>query len=361
MRRDTSDFRTEFTVPETGNSTDREYVVRVGWPEFYSKAILMPEGSDVATVTKAAKEAVGDCRWARDRGCWPAFSWEEDRFLAPNEPAPQTFIVGPSQALIERQGGTVGYHAAQEAMRKSNASAAEVAAALGRGSPDGSQGNIWTLFDARQRALRQGAIHVLDEASERKLQDLLAGKSVPTGRIVEVTQRMPDGSIRTQRHAEFGQIDKVSYSPTPVIGSEILGATVLSANERVDLRAGGTVEGATYELTPEGAAVIEAFVQSVPLTQEAVSAGGDALERQFDADPDRYLRAVPGLSKRDVVASFEEPLDAAPDPVEDLQAQAVRRVIEANRLLGQAVAVLGPAAVDLMMHHLAAPDLEEAA
>ncbi|TXN56580.1 hypothetical protein [Methylobacterium sp. WL2] len=57
-----------------------------------------------------------------------------------------------------------------------------------------------------------------DDASLRKLQDLLAGKAVPTGRIVEVTYRVPDGSTEKQRHAEFGQIDRVSYDPAPVTG-----------------------------------------------------------------------------------------------------------------------------------------------
>lgn len=76
-----------------------------------------------------------------------------------------------------------------------------------------------------------GRVVVLDEAGERKLQDLLSGKSVPTGRIVEVTYRLPDGSTHTQRHAEFGSLDKVSYDPPPVVGSEIAGATVLKATE----------------------------------------------------------------------------------------------------------------------------------
>lgn len=131
--------------------------------------------------------------------------------------------------------------------------------------------------------------------------------------------------------------------------------------EIVPVQKAPLVEGATYELTPEGSAAIEAFVQSVPLSQEAISAGGAALEREFDAKPDRYIRAVPGLSERDVVASFEEPLDAVPDEIADQRAEAVRRVIQANRLLAEAVAVLGPEAVALMMHNLAAPDLTEAA
>jgi len=78
-----------------------------------------------------------------------------------------------------------------------------------------------------------GRVVVLDEAGERKLQDLLAGKIVPTGRIIEVTYGNPDGTTRTQRHAEFGSLDKVSYDPPPVVGSEISGATVLKATETV--------------------------------------------------------------------------------------------------------------------------------
>ncbi|MCJ2043162.1 hypothetical protein MKK58_01150 [Methylobacterium sp. J-078] len=83
------------------------------------------------------------------------------------------------------------------------------------------------------RKPQAGRVVVLDEAGERKLKDLLAGKIVPTGRLVEVTYRMPDGSTRTQRHAEFGSLDKVSYDPPPVVGSEIAGATVLKATETV--------------------------------------------------------------------------------------------------------------------------------
>ncbi|MCJ2078116.1 hypothetical protein MKK68_21125 [Methylobacterium sp. E-016] len=97
-----------------------------------------------------------------------------------------------------------------------------------------------------------------------------------------------------------------------------------------------------YALTPKAEAAIQAFVESVPLTQSAVSAGSDALEREIDY-------------------SFAEPLDAIPDEVSDLRTQAVRDVIAANRLLAQAVEVLGPEAVDLMMHHIAPPDLEAAA
>lgn len=85
------------------------------------------------------------------------------------------------------------------------------------------------------------SVVVLDEAGERKLQDLLAGKSVPTGRIVEVTYRMRDGSTRTQRHAEFGAIDKVSYDPVPQVGAKIAGATVLRATQtprKLEPRAG---------------------------------------------------------------------------------------------------------------------------
>jgi hypothetical protein len=181
-----------------------------------------------------------------------------------------------------------------------------------------------------------------DEASERKLRDLLAGKSVPTGRIVEVTYRNPDGSTETQRHAEFAQIDKVSYDPAPVIGGrEIAAAKVMPVTERIELPPGRSVKEAAYALTPRAEAAIKAFVESVPLTQDAINAGSDALERQIEE-------------------SFGEPLDAVPDPVEDLQAQAVWRVIRANRLLAEAVEVLGPEAVDLMMHNLAVPELEAA-
>lgn len=97
-----------------------------------------------------------------------------------------------------------------------------------------------------------------------------------------------------------------------------------------------------YALTPKAEALVKAFVESVPLTQEAFNAGSDALEKEIER-------------------SFDEPLDAVPDEIADHRAEAVRRVIDANRLLAQAVEVLGGEAVDLLMHNLALPDLSEAA
>ncbi|SFU92624.1 hypothetical protein SAMN02799631_03173 [Methylobacterium sp. 174MFSha1.1] len=129
------------------------YHVRVGWPEFFSKAVRLPKGSDVATVARAAKDAAADHHGMKHRGQWPTFSWEEDRFLAPDEPAPLTFIVGPSQALIERQGSEASYGLALIALREGK-SAVDVAEALGRSSPDGRQGNIWKLLDDRRRTVR---------------------------------------------------------------------------------------------------------------------------------------------------------------------------------------------------------------
>ncbi|QEE39915.1 MULTISPECIES: hypothetical protein [unclassified Methylobacterium] len=203
----------------------REYVVRVGWPEFYSKAVRLPEGSDVAPVTRAAKAAAADFRWAKDRERWPAFSWEDDRFLAPDELAPRTFIVGPSQALIERQGDTAGYHAAREAMHKSNASAAEVAAALGRGSPDGSQGNIWTLFDAR-RATQVGDWSGMSDRTWKALQDgkvhLAPGghktetKKAARWASVLIAQILGDGS---RRQSEAGVDVAAEDAPNRLRGS----------------------------------------------------------------------------------------------------------------------------------------------
>ncbi|WP_311274024.1 hypothetical protein [Methylobacterium sp. WCS2018Hpa-22] len=97
-----------------------------------------------------------------------------------------------------------------------------------------------------------------------------------------------------------------------------------------------------YGLTPKAEAAIKDFVAGVPLTQAAVTVGSDALEREIER-------------------SFDEPLDAVADEIADQRAQAISRVIRANRLLAEAVEVLGPEAVDLLMHNLAAPDLSEAA
>lgn len=102
--------------------------------------------------------------------------------------------------------------------------------------------------------------------------------------------------------------------------------------------------GETYEITPEGAAIIRDLIEQVPLTQEAVTAMGEAIEQDCDATPDRYLRNISGR-------------DHAVDPT----ALAVRDVIEAHRILGQAVATLGHEAVDAMMRSLPAPILGAAA
>lgn len=98
---------------------------------------------------------------------------------------------------------------------------------------------------------------------------------------------------------------------------------------------------ALYALTPKAEAAIKAFVDSVPPTQEAARAGSDALEREIER-------------------SFDEPLDAGPDGIADQRAQAVRRVIQANYLLAQAVEVLGPEAVDVLMHSLPVSDVAAA-
>ncbi|WP_264048847.1 hypothetical protein [Methylobacterium flocculans] len=101
--------------------------------------------------------------------------------------------------------------------------------------------------------------------------------------------------------------------------------------------------GNVVALTPAGEDAIRRFVDAVDLTQDAVSAGGADLERRIEADPDRYLRDVSGR-------------DHAVDP----RALAVRDTIEANRLLGMAVATLGHEAVDTLMRNLPEPVLEAA-
>lgn len=94
-------------------------------------------------------------------------------------------------------------------------------------------------------------------------------------------------------------------------------------------------EGGHYVLTPEGAAIIQDLVAHTALTQESVTAAGDALDREFDAAPSRFVRHISG---RDHAVSAN--------------ALAVRDVIEAHRLLGLAVATLGHEAVDEMMRAL---------
>ncbi|GJD72707.1 hypothetical protein [Methylobacterium goesingense] len=77
------------------------FAVRIGWPEFTSSTILVEDGADVATVTKAAKlHALNGYGSKVDRERWVAFSMTQRRFLAPDEPAPSTLIVGPYEALV---------------------------------------------------------------------------------------------------------------------------------------------------------------------------------------------------------------------------------------------------------------------
>lgn len=134
--------------------------------------------------------------------------------------------------------------------------------------------------------MKAGRVVVLDEAGERKLQDLLAGRSVPTGRVVEVTYRMPDGSTKTQRHAEFGKLDAVSYDPLPPTGAEVEGATVLCAR-------------ATLKLQPGKPASSEAFDRDVAVlgvfwADGVVSFSGEASEMVAFRDMAAKVAGVSG-------------------------------------------------------------------
>lgn len=189
-----------------------------------------------------------------------------------------------------------GYLAAVRLLRGRLPSVKEIDEALGGASPDGSQGNVWALrqriVDRRPPAgpfwgepeadsfeptaepkVKVGRVVVLDEAGERKLQDLLAGKSVPTGRIVEVTCRMPDGTTKTERHAEFGKIDAVSYDPTPVVGSEVAGACVLSVRATVKVPPGKRVGAGEHDRD-------HAVVVGVLSTDGTLTMRGDAEQRK---------------------------------------------------------------------------------
>ena len=100
------------------------------------------------------------------------------------------------------------------------------------------------------------------------------------------------------------------------------------------------VEDEAYVLTPEGEDIIRDLIETTPMTQSAVTAAGDAQEARVDADEARYIDSVSGR-------------DHAVDP----RALAVRDTIEANRLLGMAVATLGHEAVDTLMRNLPEPVL----
>ncbi|BAQ45892.1 hypothetical protein PUR29_10610 [Methylobacterium ajmalii] len=85
--------------PQTAQQV--QFSVRIGWPVFTSHTLLAPEGSDVATVTRAAKALANDREGGGDvRSRWVAFSWVESRFLAPDEPAPDRLVVGPYEDLV---------------------------------------------------------------------------------------------------------------------------------------------------------------------------------------------------------------------------------------------------------------------
>lgn len=101
---------------------------------------------------------------------------------------------------------------------------------------------------------------------------------------------------------------------------------------------------ATYVLTPEGEAIIRDLIETTPMTQADVTAAGDALEKDFDAAPSRFLRHVSG---RDHAVSAN--------------ALAVRDLIEANTLIASAVATLGHEAADLIMQNLLTPGAGAAA
>lgn len=95
---------------------------------------------------------------------------------------------------------------------------------------------------------------------------------------------------------------------------------------------------ATYVLTPEGEQIIRDLIETTPMTPADVTVAGDALEKQFDAGPSRFLRHVSGR-----------------DHAVGAKALAVRDLIEANSLIAGAVATLGHEAADLIMQNLLTP------
>lgn len=79
--------------------------VRVGWPEYRNVPVIVPKGSDVATVARDAKDFADICfpyPGRTDRSRWVAYSLEERRFLAPDEPAPLRFVIGPYEELCRQ-------------------------------------------------------------------------------------------------------------------------------------------------------------------------------------------------------------------------------------------------------------------
>lgn len=103
-------------------------------------------------------------------------------------------------------------------------------------------------------------------------------------------------------------------------------------------------EGSHYVLTPEGEDIIRDLVAHTALTQDAVTAAGDALNQDFDAAPSRFVRHVSGR-----------------DHAVAANALAVRDLIEANSLIAGAVATLGHEAADLIMQNLLTPGAGAAA
>lgn len=221
-----------------------------------------------------------------------------------------------------------------------------------------------------------GRVVVLDEAGERKLQDLISGKSVPTGRIVEVTYRNPDGSAHTQRHAEFGSLDKVSYDPPPVVGSEIAGATVLKATETVRNLAAGdysdmcdrTFRNLVRQMGFIHGAIVHADGSITPLDKEAMDAGVVAVgerplyewtqrpKETVDLEPG-ILREVPAGMKLEpgLVAEVPAGMKLGSSPPLEGNAKAVRDLVTAHGLIARAEAVLGNDAVDEILNNLADP------
>lgn len=195
---------------------------------------------------------------------------------------------------------TVRYNAALELIRSGNPSAADVSLALGACDPNGMQGNIWSLLDARQ-AVARGDFTGLNEATWKALHgdhvpdtlDLLHGifiddegkttpldadtvaawqaamraiptdpRTRPTGPRIDVNVLLPDGGMLRLRHDEY--MERVRHP------------------EGVKL-----VEGATYELPP-----------GTVLPPEQVVQPGEPLSLEDPHHPDRtvFLRPVPILA-----------------------------------------------------------------
>lgn len=280
-------MRTDLTRGiEAPPAREAVFNVRVGWPDFIPKAVRGYEGDDVASVTRAAKLLPFGGNGA-DISRWMAFSYVERRFLAPDEPAPAHFVVGPYDALVRD-------------CRPTEISKGEAEADAVRYEERWEDGfrNIVTILHGPGRTFEIGRI--VEEV--RTLSDIVAPLTIEKRRLTK-HHSFVDGGQRTTISGDTQDVERI----LDLIGKgqaaeagEIPRGTVIEWNqaprEVVDLKPGGLVDLPLGKLAAASAGMFDRDVPPLGIfwSDGLISFVGDAAEMTAFRDMAARVVGVPG-------------------------------------------------------------------